>query len=265
MKNEPQLEADQQTLGNYLQQARNDQNLDISDIAATTRISPRILRAMEKDNYASLPPTGFARGFYSIYAKQLGLPIQEILHRFDTEVDKKPSKKKQHIKFTKQDNETEILAARPSRTLRTLIGLSLVLLVVATALLSLYFSWNPATFISEKIQKLQEPAKDKSAIQTDMGIRSENSPNDAQMPTPRYIVTVKFLEDTVIAVSVDDARLEEEIYTKGSIRNWYSKSSIFIKFKENAKVAIEVNGEPLQLPPPLHGEILINLPVISAE
>ncbi len=265
MKKDQKIEVYQQTLGEYLQQARTDQDLDISDIAATTRISPRILHAMETDDYASLPPAGFSRGFYSIYAKHLKLPIPEILHRFDNEVIKKPSKKQQRIKTIRQANETETLAARPSRTLRTLIGLSLVLIVVATALISLYFSWNPATFISEKIQSLQEPTKDENVISTDTDIRSENSADDAHIPAPRYIVTVNFLEDTGIAVSVDNSELEEDVYTKGSIRNWYSKNSIFLKFKENAKVAIEVNGEPLRLPPPLHGEIRINLPAISAE
>ncbi len=263
MKKELQKEIDQGTLGDYLRQARTDLDLDISDIAAITRISLRVLHAMETDDHASLPPAGFSRGFYSIYAKHLGLPVTEILHRFDSEVIKK-TPKKQRIKTGRQGKDTETFAAKPSRTLRTVVGVSLVLIVVIAALASLYFSWNPATFISEKIQNLQESTKSENGI-PETAIHPGTAEEDTHILGPRYVVTVEFFEDTVIAVSVDNARLEEDVYTKGSIRNWYSKSSIFLKFKDDSQLAIKINGEPLQLPPPSNGEILISLPARSIE
>ncbi len=59
--------------GETLRAAREAQRLDLSHIAAQTRIPLRHLEAIEADDFESLPSRAYAIGFTRTYAKALGL------------------------------------------------------------------------------------------------------------------------------------------------------------------------------------------------
>jgi hypothetical protein len=59
--------------GATLRAAREGQRLDLSHIAAETRIPLRHLEAIEADNFESLPSRAYAIGFARTYARVLGL------------------------------------------------------------------------------------------------------------------------------------------------------------------------------------------------
>ena len=64
---------DNESLGMLLRKLRLERSLDISDVAEETKIPPATIRAMEADDYSSLPALAFARGFYAIYSEMLNL------------------------------------------------------------------------------------------------------------------------------------------------------------------------------------------------
>ncbi len=64
---------DLKELGSLLQQQRLHKGLNISDVAAETKISPHYLNAIEQGNAGRLPHTAFAKGFIRNYARFLGL------------------------------------------------------------------------------------------------------------------------------------------------------------------------------------------------
>lgn len=65
--------------GATLRAAREDQRLELSQIAAETRIPLRHLEAIEGDNFESLPSRAYAIGFARTYAKVLGLNDAQIV------------------------------------------------------------------------------------------------------------------------------------------------------------------------------------------
>ena len=73
---------DNESLGTLLRRLRLERSLDISDVAEETRIPPATIRAMEADDFDSLPALAFARGFYGIYSDLLNLDQDEIMARF---------------------------------------------------------------------------------------------------------------------------------------------------------------------------------------
>ncbi len=64
---------DLKELGSLLQQQRLHKGINISDVAAETKISPHYLDAIEQGNAGRLPHTAFAKGFIRNYARFLGL------------------------------------------------------------------------------------------------------------------------------------------------------------------------------------------------
>lgn len=60
------------TVGEKLRSAREAQGLDLSEVAARTRIPQRHLEAIERSNYAALPSSTYALGFAKAYARAIG-------------------------------------------------------------------------------------------------------------------------------------------------------------------------------------------------
>jgi transcriptional regulator with XRE-family HTH domain len=71
-----------ESLGQYLRREREARGVALEDIARVTRIRRQHLEMLEADRHDALPATPFVRGFLAAYAKQLGLPPDEVVGRY---------------------------------------------------------------------------------------------------------------------------------------------------------------------------------------
>jgi cytoskeletal protein RodZ len=76
------------SLGDTLRQARKKRRVAIRDVARETRIDPRYLSALEKNELTKLPGGAFDRGFVRTYADFLGLDPDELARMYDQELEK---------------------------------------------------------------------------------------------------------------------------------------------------------------------------------
>jgi len=72
-------------VGERLAHARERRGLTLAEVAESTRIPMRHLKAIEEGDYASLPAPTYSAGFVKVYAKTLGLDPQPLSHAFRTE------------------------------------------------------------------------------------------------------------------------------------------------------------------------------------
>jgi cytoskeleton protein RodZ len=63
--------------GNKFRQAREKKNLSLDDVSNVTKISARMLQAIEQEQFDQLPGGVFNKGFIRAYAKHLGLDAEE--------------------------------------------------------------------------------------------------------------------------------------------------------------------------------------------
>jgi cytoskeletal protein RodZ len=134
--------------------------VSFDEAVEATKISPNNLRALEEDDYGNLPADAFVRGFYGIYAKFLSLDADEIRNRYSQQRKNLPRKNTyQPPTPTQLAIETSSMAERPSVTSHSLVGLSLLVIFVVGAAVCWYLSWNPATYISQKLRGVPEPAQ----------------------------------------------------------------------------------------------------------
>jgi transcriptional regulator with XRE-family HTH domain len=73
--------------GRQLKRAREAAGKTLADISATTRISERLLAAIEESQYASLPSRTYAIGFSRSYARLVGLDEAAIVSEVRAEID----------------------------------------------------------------------------------------------------------------------------------------------------------------------------------
>ncbi len=67
------------TIGEILRSERERANLTIKDIASATKIEFKYIKALEKNDFAALPPDTFTKGFIRNYAKVLGKNPDELI------------------------------------------------------------------------------------------------------------------------------------------------------------------------------------------
>jgi cytoskeletal protein RodZ len=65
------------SVGKKLQQSRLSKQLSIEEAARVTRIRPDKLLDLEEDNYSNFPSISYAKGFLLLYARFLGVDVQE--------------------------------------------------------------------------------------------------------------------------------------------------------------------------------------------
>jgi Helix-turn-helix domain len=67
------------TVGATLAAKRGERGLSIDQVAASTRIRPEHLRALEADDYTQFPAPVYAKGYLRAYAVFLGLDPEELI------------------------------------------------------------------------------------------------------------------------------------------------------------------------------------------
>ncbi len=72
----------QVTSGRVLRETRERKGYDLTTVARRLRIRPDILRAIEANDFSSMPPRGYTRNMINAYARLLGLNPTEIVNMF---------------------------------------------------------------------------------------------------------------------------------------------------------------------------------------
>ena len=71
------------SVGQTLREAREAQNITLDDVALRLRLMHRQVEAMETDDFQSMGPPVFARGFVRNYARLLGIQPELLLERME--------------------------------------------------------------------------------------------------------------------------------------------------------------------------------------
>jgi len=69
-------------IGVRLRSNREALGLSLEDLARRTRVQPRILDAIERNDLARIPPRPYGRGFIKAYAREVGLDSEETVRDY---------------------------------------------------------------------------------------------------------------------------------------------------------------------------------------
>ncbi len=265
-----------ETVGELFRKLRMERSLEITDIAQETRIPPETLRAMEADDYSMLPAKAFARGFYGLYAKLLGLNQEEVVQRFSEEYAQDSHGRNKEDASSQSWGEDNIssIAERPSHTVGSIISFSLVVIILVGAGISWYAGYNPAKQISNWLRGFQETVEvvNEPATQANQQVSpAEQSTQQAlpQLPEPvekpatqetKYRLVAEFQQPANITIRLDDAAPEQLSLPAGSIESWQADQHIVLELPIDAPVRLYLNGIIVPLPPAVDGKIIVSIP-----
>lgn len=227
-------------MGGYLRHLRLEQALSLEEVAARTKVQPRLLIAIEDGNLEPLPEPIYIKGFIQRYADVLGLNGVEFASVFPTAQgfqSKKPSWRNWHSAQLK-----------PIHLYLTYT----FLIVCAVAGLS-HLVNRSATPVSSVAGEKSTPAKSpavKSPPKSDgVEIASNASATNLGQPTGGPVqvdVTVK--EESWIRVKADGKTQFEGILQKGTQRSWVAKEELVVRAGNAGGVVLALNkGEAKEL------------------
>lgn len=249
-----------ESLGQYLKNQREEKNLSFQEALDETRIPPKSLEAMEADDYDSLPAETFARGFYMLYARFLGLNSEEVLERYDQERTDEQEEEK-YILPSELEKKINHIATEQSMSFNTVTAIGLVIILAIIALLFFTFSSNTSKYIASNEQSVQEnttPASDEAASVPDSA--NNTAPLGQENTASAYFLSMDFLEDTTITIVIDGGLPVEESHGKGSTHSWYADESLSLLLPDSAQVNLFFDGSQVDLPKPVEGVITVDLP-----
>ena len=112
-------------LGSSLRDARERKRLTFADMEQATKVRAKYLRALEEDDFATLPGATYVKGFLRAYAEALGLDGQLYVDEYNS-------------RFVTGDEETVIRPRRlaPPREVRWVERNAIVLVLAAIAVIT---------------------------------------------------------------------------------------------------------------------------------
>ncbi len=284
----PANETKYTNLGDLLRETRIKQGFDLKTVAEETKISPQTLQSIEDNDIASLPAAAFSRGFYTLYAKLLSLDTATVLQMYAEEKRKQPESEPPATPTpTILAKQVGNMAERPVGLPFSFFGLVLILLLIFGAFLCWYFSWNPATFLSEKLRGVEQPKTEQT-----LGINNApifNSPiadDNLQQPNNtdlqpislddspitdqthatdlpancKYQVHAVFRENTEVILAVDDLPRRSLSFKKGDSTIWHANEKLAITIPTTTNASLTLNDIPLEIPHPDTPTVTLNIP-----
>jgi cytoskeleton protein RodZ len=130
-------EEHQADFGTFLRRAREQRGVSLQDVAVTTKISARVLEALERNDPSKLPGGIFSRAFVRSYAREVGLDPDIVVAKFVAAFPDESGADEMPSTTSAVEAESFEQRRRVVKVLVRLLGVALLVGVVAVA----YYVW----------------------------------------------------------------------------------------------------------------------------
>jgi len=248
--------------GTFLRQAREQRGVSLQDLAVTTKISARVLEALERNDPSKLPGGIFSRSFVRAYAREVGLDPDVAVANFvaafpdESGADEMPA--------TTSAVEAESFEQR-RRVLRILVRLLGVAVLVAILAFIYYSKFKPGfltaapeplpsvmpeTALGEAVQPAATPPSGQIQTAAPAAAPSVPPPEPAapagavpSEPAPLTVV-LTLAEPSWLSVSVDGTHTPGRTAGAGERLEFAVHRSITMTVGNAGAVSVMLNGKP---------------------
>jgi cytoskeletal protein RodZ len=133
------------TFGQILIEARKQKNVTLEEVETATKIRKKILQALEKGEWESLPPTTFVKGLIKNYGRYLGVDQNELLAFY----------RREYIERKEQKTISVPVNRNPLRLTPQLV--TMVVVGLAALIFGLYLFFQYQSFTGPPLLELTDP------------------------------------------------------------------------------------------------------------
>lgn len=236
------------SIGQILKERRKELKLGIDDIAATTKISGKYIRAIEADEFQKIPGEAYAKGFINIYATTLGLDGAVLVGQYKRDSGKEPAEASPDDQAAPVPEEvlTRDLV-KPPRSLWVALAVVAAIVIGAFA----YFGWlrstpeskppQPKPIIAPQDSTPKEPA-DADTI-TDPATQTAPPVSAAGAVTLK--ITIIGSDCWIDSIKVDGVEEFSGTLKVGETREYKAAKTIYVSAPYGHRIAAVYNGQDI--------------------
>jgi cytoskeletal protein RodZ len=243
-----------ETFGEELRNQREMKQVSLAAISEATRISEKMLEAIEAGKFSVLPQA-YIRAFLRAYARAIDLDGEDVLRRYDSV--------NQEIRAAAEEwvNRTKPHVLRPERTptelTQTSSGISLSSIVagvvILLAVVAVIFFANRESAIPTQ-EPLSKIPFDKAVHESEASTAQPEQTPPQQVPqapvtapTDHAAADSLRLEITTtdsvwVAMVIDNVRRGEYLFPAGRVRSWAAKDQFVVSMGNAGAATFRING-----------------------
>jgi cytoskeletal protein RodZ len=245
------------SFGEELRRERLVRDISLEEISSATKISVRLLKALEASDLAQLPSAAFTRGFIRAYARHLGVDPEEKVNAYLADLASASSP----IEPPKGAMPRSRFWRARRATVGTIVG------GLVAVLLVLGFIASPARH--ERPTKPVVAARRPAPVAfKNVAVSNEPTPvvqdPAEEAAVPRKTLALEFSDDSWAKIDADGETVVVELIRRGNVRRFETRDGFRLTVGNAGAVRISLDGHPLE---PLGGagEVIRDLPVPRAQ
>lgn len=214
--------------GEYLKREREIRGINLKDISRVTKISLRMLKAMEEDDHTVLPAPVFVRGFIRAYCRFVGLDGDDTVLRYE-----------QYLKAQEEEKvKVEALEDTPplSRFFYIMIISVFVVFILALGTYTLFKGISSPVGHEGVVSVDSSESVTKSEVSDRPLTQKEDEPLQLD-------ITAR--EPTWVQIAIDNGRPFEVMLKEGERVTWEAKEGFSLSIGNAGGVEVIFNGRPL--------------------
>ncbi len=248
---EREAETQTQQTGSYLKQLRLDRGMSREDVVKATRVSLTNIIAIEEQAYDDLPADIFAKALITMYGNFLGVDGPAVAARFFEEryQEQQTGKRNRSRKPASGTSLVPKRLAEPTHvSSATVAAILLLLIILSFSLVCFLTGWNPFSFLKTESEKIQ------TVMSAAFSVDNAHGQHDI------YSVEIRFLADTWLEHSIDQAEPVREVFRAGDTKTYEAFNSMELVFEKPASATLTLNSRPLPFPVAVNGHPTLTLP-----
>jgi cytoskeletal protein RodZ len=225
------------SIGQELKRERELRGISLKEIADTTKINIRFLRALEEDRFDMLPEQFFTRGIIRTYAKYLGLDEQSVLNTY---LEGLQSLEAQET--TNEDKKSDVSEGPETRVEGKKISFLFVLMVIVilALIVIMYFVFRKEESASPPAAKMESPPQntEKQPIVTPPIIKVE-----PEIKQEELNIEITVQQETWLEIFADQNRVDTGIKAPGEYLQYKALQEFLIHIGNAGGITYTINGE----------------------
>jgi cytoskeleton protein RodZ len=232
-------------VGLELRQARERRGLTVRQLSDITKISPRMLQAIDDGDESRLPAPVYTRAFVKTYAREVALDPDETMRRYMAQFEPRVEDEPQ---LPEVDRAPAARRAHPIQRVAELVQgplagpLAIALVVVILAAIGLKQRDAPSDPISVAVPgaSAAEPA---TAPRPDTPVGTTG-----QSPANALHLAIAPTGPCWMRATVDRSPLFATLLTAGEHRTIDARSEVTLRIGDVSSCAFTINGNPARIP-----------------
>jgi cytoskeleton protein RodZ len=243
------------TFGEELRRERLIRDVSLEEISAATKISVRLLQALEASDLSRLPAPVFTRGFIRAYSRHLGIDPDEMVNAFLA--DTGPAREGEDALPKKGRPRSRFLRGRRAAAGTIVVSVTVVLVLLGLIARPQRPAGPAASVVA---RKLVAPVSFKNVAISPGPAPSIQEPMIEPTRPAGVRLVLEFDADSWTEVRADGAAVFSGLIRRGSRREFEAREGFRLTLGNAGGVRVTVDGRPLE---PLggSGQVVRDLPL----